>query len=162
MNSEISSSQPACACCGKLDAVWTALAPLGPLLLRVALGAVFFVHGSQKMFGWFGGHGYSATIAMMHDQMGIPTFFAALVPIAEFFGGLGVLVGLLTPVAAFGIFCVMVTAVFHVHLSAGFFAPKGFEYPLTLGLVALSLMVTGAGPWSLDALIKRGWRQKLP
>jgi putative oxidoreductase len=135
---------------------------MGPLLLRLAVGVVFIAHGSQKMFGWFGGHGYSATIAMMHDHMGIPTVFAALAPIAEFFGGLGVLVGLLTPVAAFGIFCVMATAVFHVHLSAGFFAPKGFEYPMTLGLVALSLIVTGAGPWSLDSLIKRCWRRKHP
>ena len=134
----------------------TALAPLGPLLARVALGVVFFAHGSQKLFGWFGGHGWSGTIGFMHDKLGIPVAFAALAIFAEFFGALGVLTGWLTRLAAFGIFCVMAVAVLTVHLPNGFFADKhGYEYPLTLGLIALSLVFSGAGPWSLDALVCR-------
>ena len=156
MNTETSDTRPSCQCCGRLDAVLSALAPLGPLLARLALGIVFFVHGSQKLFGWFGGNGWSGTIGFMHDKLGVPEAFAALAIIAEFFGALGVLAGLMTRLAAFGIFCVMATAVVQVHLPNGFFADKhGFEYPMALGLVALSLIFSGPGPWSLDALVCR-------
>ncbi|MBI5394074.1 MAG: DoxX family protein [Verrucomicrobia bacterium] len=155
MNSGESELKGGC-CCGKLDALRAACAPLAPLVARIALGAVFVMHGSQKIFGAFGGHGWTGTIGFMHDKLGIPVVFAALAIIAEFFGGLGVLLGLLTRLAAFGIFCVMAVAVFQVHLPNGFFADKhGYEYPLTLGLLALSLIFSGGGPWSLDALVKR-------
>jgi len=156
MNPEISETKDSCKCCERLETVFAALTPLGPLLARVALGVVFFAHGSQKLLGWFGGHGWSGTIGFMHDKLGIPAAFAALAIIAEFFGALGVLTGLLTRLAAFGIFCVMAVSVFQVHLANGFFADKhGFEYPLTLGLIALSLVFSGGGSWSLDALICR-------
>ena len=156
MKLESSETETSCKCCERLETVFAALAPLGLLLARVALGIVFFAHGSQKLLGWFGGHGWSGTLGFMHDKLGIPAAFAALAIIAEFFGALGVLTGLLTRLAAFGIFCVMATAVFQVHLGNGFFADKnGFEYPMTLGLIALSLVFSGAGPWSLDALACR-------
>ena len=156
MNPEISETKDSCKCCERLETVFATLAPLGPLLARVALGVVFFAHGSQKLLGWFGGHGWSGTIGFMHDKLGVPVAFAALAIIAAFFGALGVLTGLLTRLAAFGIFCVMAVAVFQVHLPNGFFADKhGYEYPMALGLIALSLIFTGAGPWSLDALICR-------
>ncbi len=156
MNTEACETKPSCNCCARLETVFAAVAPLGPLLARLALGIVFFAHGSQKMLGWFGGNGWSGTIGFMHDKLGIPAAFAALAIIAEFFGALGVLTGLLTRLAAFGIFCVMATAVTQVHLANGFFADKhGFEYPMALGLIALSLVFSGAGPWSLDALICR-------
>jgi putative oxidoreductase len=145
-----------CCCGGKLDVLWAACAPLAPLMARIALGVVFVMHGSQKLFGAFGGHGWSGTIGFMHDKLGIPVAFAVLAIIAEFFGGLGVLLGLLTRLAAFGIFCVMAVAIVQVHLAKGFFADKGgFEYPLTLGLLALLLIISGGGPWSFDALVKR-------
>ena len=154
MNLETSETNTSCKCCDRLESLLAVLAPLGPLLARVALGVVFFMHGSQKLFGWFGGHGWAGTIGFMHDKLGVPVAFAALAIIAEFFGALGVLTGLLTRLAAFGIFCVMAVAVFQVHLANGFFADKhGFEYPMALGLIALSLVFTGAGRWSLDALI---------
>lgn len=156
MNSETSETNTAYRCCERLESFLAAMAPLGPLLARVALGVVFFMHGSQKLLGWFGGHGWSGTVAFMHDKLGIPVVFAVLAIFAEFFGALGVLTGLMTRLAAFGIFCVMAVAVFQVHLPNGFFADKhGFEYPMTLGLIALSLIFSGAGPWSLDALICR-------
>ena len=160
MNTETSGTETSCKCCGRLETVFSTLAPVGPLLARIALGVVFFAHGSQKLLGWFGGHGWSGTLGFMHDKLGIPAAFAALAILAEFFGSLGVLAGLLTRLAAFGIFCVMATAVFQVHLANGFFAEAhGFEYPLTLGLIALSLIFTGPGPWSLDAVVCR-WCKK--
>ena len=153
MNAQASESTTLCS---RYEKCCTAFVPLGPLMARLALGIVFFAHGSQKMFGCFGGHGWSGTVGFMHDKLGIPVAFAALAIIAEFLGALGVLVGLATRLAAFGIFCVMAVAVFFVHLPNGFFAEKhGFEYPMALGLVALSLVFSGPGPWSLDEIIKR-------
>ncbi|MFQ5810555.1 MAG: DoxX family protein [Armatimonadota bacterium] len=135
-----------------------AFAPLGSLLARIALGVVFVAHGSQKLFGAFGGHGPSGTIAFMHDSLGIPAFLAVLAMVTEFFGGLAVLVGLFTRLAALGITCVMAVAVFKVHLSSGFFSQAGgFEYPFALGLLALALVFGGAGKWSLDAWLGCWW-----
>lgn len=142
--------------CARCERVFAAVAPLGPLMARLALGIVFFAHGSQKVLGWFGGHGWSGTIGFMHDKLGIPVVFAALAVLAEFLGALGVLAGLLTRLAALGIFCVMAVAVFQVHLANGFFAENhGFEYPMALGFIALSLIFSGPGSWSLDEIIKR-------
>jgi putative oxidoreductase len=87
---------------------------------RVVLGVAFFVHGSQKLFGWFGGHGLSATIKTFRDQMGIPAPLTYLAIAAEFFGGLGLIIGLLTRVAALGIAITMVVAMIKVHLKFGF------------------------------------------
>src|SRR5260221_10295954 len=90
-------------------------------LLRLLLGTVFFAHGAQKMLGWFGGFGFSATMGMFTSMLHIPAPFAFLAIAAEFFGGLGLLVGLLTRIAAFGIFANMVVAIGMVHRSFGFF-----------------------------------------
>src|SRR5208337_4541239 len=91
-----------------------------PTILRLALGAVFFAHGAQKMLGWWGGYGFSAT---MHgfEHMGIPAVFALLAIVAEFCGGIGLILGLLSRVAAFGIACVMLVAIVKVHAANGFF-----------------------------------------
>jgi putative oxidoreductase len=152
MNPETVSTDSRYARCQRIR---DAIAPLGPLMARLALGIVFFVHGSQKMLGWFGGNGFGGTVQFMHDKMGIPVALAALAAIAEFFGSIGVLLGLGTRLAAFGIFCVMAVAVFLVHLPHGFFSDKhGFEYPMVLGLVALSLIFSGGGRWSIDAIIR--------
>ena len=80
------------------------------------LGIVFFAHGAQKMLGWFGGYGFSGTMGFFTQQLHIPAPFAFLAICAEFFGGLGLMVGLLSRIAAFGIFCNMVVAVLTVHL----------------------------------------------
>ena len=90
------------------------------LVLRLALGIVIFPHGAQKLLGWFGGHGYSATLGFFNDALGIPALFAFLAIIAEFFGALGLIVGLLTRVAAFGVGATMAVAA-TVHASNGFF-----------------------------------------
>ena len=118
---------------------------------------MFFAHGAQKMLGWFGGHGFSATMTFFTHNMGIPAFFAFLAIAAEFFGGLGLLVGLLGRVAAFGVLCNMVVAIVLVSGHVGFFmnwsgAQKGEGYEFHLLAIALSIaiLVKGSGALSVD------------
>jgi len=133
------------------------------LVLRVMLGLVFFPHGAQKALGWFGGHGLAGTLDFFTHTMGIPLVFAVLAIAAEFLGAIGLIVGLLTRVAAFGIACVMTVAIFTVHLPNGFFmnwsgkqAGEGFEFHLLAIAIALALMISGGGRWSLDRLFRGG------
>src|SRR5438067_13163444 len=89
-------------------------------ILRLTLGIVFFAHGAQKMLGWFGGFGFHGTMGFFTGTLHIPVPFAVLAIFAEFFGGLGLIVGLLTRVAAFGIAVNMLVAIFAVHAANGF------------------------------------------
>ena len=132
-----------------------------PAILRLVLGVVFFTHGAQKMLGWWGGYGFSGTMHFM-EQMGIPAVFAFLAIAAEFFGGLGLILGLLGRVAAFGIACVMVVAIFKVHLVNGFFMNwtgqqkgEGFEYHVLALAMAAAIMIAGSGAWSVDRALSR-------
>jgi putative oxidoreductase len=129
-------------------------------VLRLVLGVVFLAHGAQKMLGWFGGYGFSATMGFFTQQMGIPAALAFLAIAAEFFGGLGLVVGFLGRVAAFGILSNMVVAVLMVHLPYGFFMNwagnqkgEGFEYHLLAAGMAVALVVLGGGNLSVDALL---------
>jgi putative oxidoreductase len=129
-------------------------------VLRLALGVVFFAHGAQKMLGWFGGAGFSRTMAGMTGFMHIPAPLAVLPILAEFFGGLGLLLGLLTRIAAFGLLCDMVVAVFLVHLQNGFFMNwggqqkgEGFEFHILAIAMLLVTMIRGAGAASLDRFL---------
>ena len=131
------------------------------LVLRVLLGAVFIPHGAQKVFGWWGGPGYSGAIAMF-GKMGIPVFFAFLDIVAESLGALALIAGFLTRLAAFGIFVVMVVAVAMIHFQNGFFMNwfgqkkgEGFEYHILACAIAIALMIKGGGRWSVDAMIGR-------
>lgn len=132
------------------------------LILRLMLGVVFFPHGAQKVLGWFGGHGLAGTLGFFTETMGLPLAAAALVIAAEFLGSLGLITGLLTRLAAFGILCVMTGAIFLVHLPHGFFmnwggnqAGEGFEFHLLAIAIALALMLKGGGRWSLDRMLAR-------
>ena len=137
---------------------------LSLLLLRVPLGLIFMAHGSQKLFGLFGGTGVSATLKTFEEKMGIPPLFTILAMIAEFGGGLGVLVGCLTRLSALGIASVMAVALYKVHLVNGFFMNwyctpgkgHGIEYNIALLGMALSLVLTGGGRWSVDQML---WRR---
>jgi len=137
---------------------------LSLLLLRVPLGVILMAHGSQKLFGLFGGQGVSATLKTFEEKMGIPPIFTILAMIAEFGGGLGVLVGCLTRLSALGIASVMVVAIYKVHLVNGFFMNwycqpgrgHGIEYNIALLGMALSLVFTGGGKWSVDRML---WRR---
>jgi putative oxidoreductase len=94
-------------------------------LMRLVLGVTFFMHGAQKMLGWFGGFGFHGTMDYFTKQMGIPVPLALLAICAEFFGGLGLIVGLLGRIAALGIIVNMLVAVATVHRSNGFFMNFG-------------------------------------
>jgi putative oxidoreductase len=129
-------------------------------ILRVVLGIVFFAHGAQKMLGWFGGRGFSGTMGFFANNLHIPAAFAFLAIAAEFFGGLGLIVGLLTRIAAFGIAVNMVVAILTVHLHFGFFMNwmgaqkgEGFEYHLLVLAMTLLLMIKGGGAASVDRAI---------
>ena len=129
-------------------------------VLRLVLGVVFFAHGSQKMLGWFGGYGFKGTMGFFTQTAHIPAVFAFLAIAAEFFGGLGLIVGLLTRVAAFGITVNMLVAILTVHLANGFFMNwtgqqkgEGFEYHLLVLAITVALMIRGAGAFSLDRAI---------
>jgi putative oxidoreductase len=130
----------------------TTRADLGLLILRLIAGAVFFAHGAQKLFV-FGIGGVSASFA----QMGIPLGEIAgpLVAFGEFFGGLALMAGLLTRVASVGLGLIMLAATLLVHLPAGFFAPNGIEFTLTLFGIALALVLVGPGALSADAILAR-------
>lgn len=126
------------------------------LFLRIAVGVVFVMHGSQKVFGAFGGHGMEGVIGMV-TSLGFPApvMFAWMLALTEFLGGLAVFFGLFTRPAAFAIAVNMTVAIIKVHFKNGFFAPTGFEYPFTLLLACISLMFSGPGRISLDWLIRR-------
>lgn len=132
------------------------------LILRLALAVVFFPHGAQKALGWFGGYGFTASLGFFTGKMGIPTVFALLAIAAEFLGSLGLFVGLLARVAAFGIFCNMAVALVTVHSKMGFFMNwagqmpagiEGFEYHILALALAFAVMMRGAGPVSLDRVL---------
>jgi len=130
------------------------------VILRLVLGVVFFAHGSQKMLGWFGGYGFSGTMAYFTGPAHIPALFAFLAIAAEFFGGLGLMFGFLTRIAAFGISVNMLVAIATVHGAAGFFMNwtgtqkgEGFEYHLLVLAMTAFLMIRGAGAFSLDRAI---------
>ncbi len=130
-------------------------------ILRLVLGVVFLAHGSQKMLGWFGGYGFHGTMGFF-EHLGMPAPVAFLVICTEFFGGLGLIVGLLTRIAALGIGVEMIGAIFMVHLPNGFFMNwygtqkgEGFEYHLLAIATAAALLLRGAGAFSLDRALSK-------
>lgn len=124
------------------------------LLLRLALGIVFFVHGSQKLLGWFGGYGWNGTMGYLTQTVHLASPIAGLVILIEFFAGIALILGFLTRPAALGIALVMLGAAFSVALPNGFFIDKGgVEYVLVLFLVSFFLFINGAGTISIDRLI---------
>ena len=118
-------------------------------ILRVTLGAIFIMHGGQKLFV-YGFAGVSGAFA----QMGIPlpSLLGPFTAFVEFFGGIALVLGLLTRLAAVAIGGTMIVAILTVHINGGFFGPAGVEFPLSLLGGAIMLAISGAGELSLDAL----------
>jgi putative oxidoreductase len=117
----------------------------------------------QKLFGWYGGGGFSGTMDMFTTNLGIPAVFAVLAIMAEGLGSLGLITGLLTRVAAFGIAVNMVVAVYLLHFQHGFFMNwfgnqkgEGYEYHLLVIAISIALMIRGGGKWSVDKGIGDG------
>jgi len=134
------------------------------LILRLTLGLVMFPHGAQKLLGWFGGNGFEGTMGFFTQKMGVPWIIALLVIIGEAFGSLAILAGFLTRFTAASLAVIMLGAITMVHLPNGFFMNwfgqqkgEGYEYHLLVIGMAIALLVSGAGKWSVDyALQKKG------
>ncbi|MGD0965588.1 MAG: DoxX family protein [Candidatus Acidiferrales bacterium] len=140
------------------------------LILRLVLGLVFFAHGAQKMLGWFGGFGFTGTMHFFAGVMHIPAPLAFLAIAAEFFGGIGLIFGFLTRIAALGIGVNMLVAIMTVHHAFGFFMNwtgtqkgEGFEFHLLVLAIVAFLMIRGAGAFSVDRLLSTSvWQGEGP
>jgi putative oxidoreductase len=127
---------------------------LGLLILRLVAGLTIAAHGAQKLFGWFGGPGFSGTLKMQ-ERMGFKpmALWASLVILGELGAGLSLALGFLTPLGAAGMFGAMFMAIVKAHWKNGFWNSKrGLEFPLQLLAAAVAIGFTGPGSYSLDAL----------
>uniref|UniRef100_UPI0040471D4F DoxX family protein n=1 Tax=Shewanella sp. TaxID=50422 RepID=UPI0040471D4F len=132
-------------------------AGVNTLALRVPVGIIFMAHGAQKLFGWFGGYGLEGTgqwMASISMEPGVLMAFMA--GSAELFGGLFILLGLLTRPAAVVLAFTMVVAIASVHLSNGLFmSNNGYEFALALLAASVSLALSGSGKVALDNALTR-------
>ncbi|CAM3873051.1 Putative oxidoreductase MhqP [Vibrio aerogenes CECT 7868] len=138
-----------------LTRLLTSAPSFAPLILRVPAGIIFMAHGSQKLFGLFGGYGLEGTGKWMASIGLEPGYIMALLAgSGEFFGGLALLIGLLTRPAATVTAFTMIMAIFSVHIHNGLFLQNnGYEYALSLLVICLFLLVQGAGRISVDQWI---------
>lgn len=145
-----------------LERLFKTNSDINSMIIRLALGLVILPHGMQKVFGAFGGYGFEGTMQFFTHTMGIPYVFALLAIIAEFGGGIGLILGFATRLSAFGAgFSVLIGALM-VHVQNGFFMNwfgtqkgEGYEYHILFVAMALSLIFTGGGKFSLDRLISK-------
>jgi putative oxidoreductase len=126
------------------------LQPLALLLMRLTLGTIMVVHGSHKVFG--GLHHHAQFVA----SLGLPYWTGYLSSFTEFLGGLLLLAGLFTRVAAFAICINMAVAIVKVHWHNGLTGDHGFEFPLSLATIAFALIFFGAGPIAIDHVLRGG------
>jgi putative oxidoreductase len=131
-----------------------------PLALRIAAGIIFMAHGAQKLFGWFGGYGLEGTGQWMASIGLEPGYFMALMAgSAEFFGGLFLLLGLLTRATSIVLAFTMVVAIVTVHLPNGLFmSNNGYEFGLALMVISISTAISGAGKLSIDNILNARFR----
>jgi len=132
---------------------------------RVILGCVFLPHGAQKLFGWFGGFGFTNTMTYFTQTAGLPWIIAFLIVMGESLGSLGLILGFFTRLSALGLICIMVGAIITVHIPNGFFmnwfgkqAGEGFEYHLLVIGMSIPLLISGGGKYSVDMLIHKNFR----
>lgn len=127
------------------------------LALRVPVGIIFMAHGAQKLFGWFGGYGLEGTGGWMESIGLAPGFLMALLAgSAEFFGGLFILLGLLTRPAAISLAFTMLVAIFSVHFANGLFmSNNGYEFGLALLAASVSLALSGSGKAAIDQILAK-------
>jgi putative oxidoreductase len=131
------------------------LLPWAPSILRLSLGVIFIAHGGQKLFGWWGGAGVSATIDMLRTSLGMPSYLLLLSILTEFFGGFAILFGLLTRIAALCLAIDVFIVITKVQVFNGFFLNwdlvpgRGHGYEFNLALLAMSLAIALAGPGRL-------------
>lgn len=143
-----------------MEALFATPPLVGLMIVRVVLGVIFFAHGAQKVFGWFGGYGLQGTVKHFVST-GLPTPIAYLVCFIELLSGLGLIVGLLTRLCGLGVAAVMTGAIATVHGHHGFFLNAelkpgkghGIEFALALLAMGLAMLIDGGGALSLDRLI---------
>jgi putative oxidoreductase len=125
-------------------------------ILRIALGAILIPHGCQKLFGMFGGMGFTANAALF-ERLGYSpgTFWGTLVGLTEFVGGILLVLGLFTRFAAAAVLIFMITAVHFTSAKGFFWGSGGMEYPILIGICALFFLIRGGGNCSLDRTIGR-------
>lgn len=133
--------------------------PEGLLIIRLGLGLILFAHGGQKLFGWFGGYGLDGTGGFFESIGHRPgRQMAMLAGLSEAVGGVLLVLGLFTPLAAAMLVGTMIVASISVHAPQGLWATNGgYELPLTNAVVATGLAFTGAGAWSLDHVFGIPW-----
>lgn len=139
----------------KIQSILYSKAGYAALVLRVPTGIILAAHGAQKLFGWFGGYGLEGTGQWMASIGLQPGFLMALLAgSAEFFGGLALLLGLLTRPAAIVSAITMLVALFSVHIGNGLFmSNNGYEYALTLFAISIALAIQGGGKLALDSAL---------
>ncbi len=133
---------------------------LSGTILRVALGVAMFPHGAQRLLGWFGGHGFNASLQFFEKNFHLPALLALAAILAESVGAAALVVGFFTRIAALAVGVDMAVAVYLVHAKVGFFMNwagaqkgEGFEYHILAIAVALALVIMGGGLWSADRAI---------
>lgn len=137
-----------------LGRIFGRYADYGVLFIRFGLFAIFFGHGSGKLFGLFGGSGLKGVAGFLSTLgFGPPMFWAIILACTEFFGAIFILFGFLTRWAATGISIVMLVAIFKVHWTAGLYGQGGYEHPFALLMMALALLFRGGGKLSLDNVL---------
>lgn len=140
----------------EIDEPQPASTTIGQTLLRVIVGVILAAHGWLKMMDYGAWQNQVASLDIPFPEIAAPLALAG-----ELLGGLGLIFGLFTRVAAFGAFCVMAVAIATVHLHKGLFAQNGgFEYPLALAAAALFFVAAGPGPVSLDMYLRRRARTR--
>lgn len=135
----------------------TDLLSLGLLILRIGLGVIFFAHGAQKVFGWFGGYGLAGTSGFLKQAYGIPTFLSYIAAFTELLGSIAVTFGIFTRIGAIGLGIVMLVAVVKAHLKVGFFMNwgsvanrgEGYEFNIALLAIIIALALIGPGQYAL-------------
>ena len=131
-------------------------------IIRVVLGLILFPHGAQKLLGWFGGYGFDGTMGFLTGSIGLPWIFAFLVIMIEFAGAFALIFGIGTRIVAVGIISLFTGIIFTSHAQNGFFmnwagnqTGEGYEYHLLVIGMAIALLVSGAGKWSVDYALQK-------
>jgi putative oxidoreductase len=131
-------------------------------ILRIGLGIVMLPHGAQKLFGWFGGYGFSATMGFFTKTLKLPWIISVLVILIELFGSVALLLGFASRVWSLGLMVIMLGAIYTTNGKNGFFmnwfgnqSGEGYEYHLLVISICIAIILTGSGKYSLDGLIQK-------